>query len=263
MKRNGKNRRTVGVVGHPPEDVLAVHRREGARLIDLDVPRPEVSIRLADPHLPRVTCATLRTVLSNALALEPDLVVAGVGEDKCDGMRFLVRVLRDLGAAPVVETRNHAREAAGTPVSDGRGPLRARVDAIMERIVTGVRPSPPPRAEPPPAGFWGVPPCDAALLDLFPEDTRILGWTRCVENDTPADLDVETWVPPGLPTVFFAQAFCQKNLLARHLARRHGGLCVEADERVTGSVRAKVEAFLELNRLRRPAEGSGESRGAP
>jgi len=239
--------RRIGVVGHPPETVLAALRGTGAELVDLDVPRPEAPIRLADPHLPRTFCATLRTVLANALALEPELVVAGVGECKCDGMRFLARILPDLGIRSIRETRNLASKGAGTPLCDGTGPLRVRVEAIMGRILAGVRTPPPPPEPAPPAGFWGVPPCDAALLDLFPDGTRILGWTRAVENDTPADLGVETFVPPGLPVVFFAQAFCQKTALARHLAKKHGGLFVDADERITRAVRAKVEAFLELN----------------
>ncbi|MHC4599280.1 MAG: 2-hydroxyacyl-CoA dehydratase family protein [Planctomycetota bacterium] len=237
----------IGIVGYPPEEVLSGYRSAGAELVDLDVPRPEAPIRLADPHMPRVFCATLRTVLANALTLPLDLIVAGVGECKCDGMRFLVEILRDLGLGPVRETRNHATEGRGTPIADGAGPLRDRVDRIMERIVTGGALE-PPRPEPdPPAAFWGVPPRDASLLDLFPESTQILGWTRCVENGTPADLEVESFVPAGVPTVFFAQAFCQKNVLAQYLARKHNGLYVEADEKTTRAVRAKVEAFLALN----------------
>jgi hypothetical protein len=237
----------IGIVGHPPEEVLSGYRSTGAELVDLDIPRPEAPIRLADPHMPRIFCATLRTVLSNALALPLDLIVAGVGEDKCDGMRFLVRILRDLELGPVRETRNHGTEGRGTPISDGAGPLRERVDRIMERIVSGEHAQPPPPEPDPPAAFWGVPPKDATLLDLFPDSTQILGWTRCVENDTPADLEVESFVPADVPTVFFAQAFCQKNVLARYLAGKHNGLYVEVDETMTRAVRAKVEAFLVLN----------------
>lgn len=241
----------IGIVGHPPESVLAGYRPLAEEILDLDIPRPEAPIRLADPHVPRVFCATLRTVLANALAFPLDLIIAGVGECKCDGMRLLVRVLRDLDLGPVRETRHHNADGAGTPISDGQGPLRARVDAIMGRIASGVAAHPPLPEPAPPAGFWGVPPRDASLLDLFPDHTQILGWTRCVENDTPADLEVEAYVPPDLPIVFFAQAFCQKNLLARHLAVRHEGLHVEVDETVTGSVKAKVEAFLALNAAKR------------
>jgi hypothetical protein len=244
--------RRVGVVGHPPEEVLAAYRGIGAEFVDLDVPRPEAPIRLADPHLPRTFCATLRTVLANAVSLELDLIVAGVGECKCDGMRFLARILRDLGIRSIRETRNLSTEAHGTPFSDGSGPLRRRMDAIMGRILTGVRLAPPAPEPAPPAGFWGVPPCDASLLDLFPDGTQILGWTRAVENDTPADLEIETYVPRGLPTVFFAQAFCQKSALAKFLARKHGGLAVDADEKATRAARAKVEAFLALNAGARP-----------
>ena len=72
-----------------------------------------------------------------------------------------------------------------------------------------------------------------------------------MERDTPADLETEVYVPGGVPTVFFAQAFCQKNVLARFLARKHRGLYVEVDEKMTRAVRAKVEAFLTLNAVER------------
>jgi hypothetical protein len=258
----GRALRRIGVVGHPPEEVLAAYRAAGAAFLDLDVPRPEAPIRLADPYLPRPFCATLRTVLANALSLELDLIVAGVGECKCDGMRFLARILRDLGVRAVRETRNLASAGAGTPLCDGTGPLRRRVDAILGRILSGVRTPPPPLEPDPPAGFWGVPPCDASLLDLFPDGTQILGWTRAVENDTPADLETETFVPDGLPTVFFAQSFCQKTALARFLARKHDGLYVDVDEKVSRAVRAKVEAYLALS-AGVPRKGGGRPGPGP
>ena len=72
----------------------------------------------------------------------------------------------------------------------------------------------------------------------------MLGWLRCFENRTPADLNLECLVPAGVPTVFFAQTFCSKNILARHLARRHNGLYVDSDGTLSRSERAKIEAFL-------------------
>jgi hypothetical protein len=74
-----------------------------------------------------------------------------------------------------------------------------------------------------------------------------LGWFRCLENRTPALEKLELEVTTGVPTVFFAQTFCHKNIMARHLATTHDGLDVDADGVISSSVRAKVEAFLKFN----------------
>ena len=100
-------------------------------------------------------------------------------------------------------------------------------------------------AEPHPAvAVWGVPCSDFLLYDLFPDGTKILGWTRCFENPTPADDELEQMIDPAVPTVFFAQMFCHKNALAKHLAGVHEGLYLDIDGQVTLPIRAKVEAFL-------------------
>jgi hypothetical protein len=52
----------------------------------------------------------------------------------------------------------------------------------------------------------------------------------------------------GVPTVFFAQSFCAKTALARHLAQHHPqALYVDCDVTVSSSVKAKIQAFLELS----------------
>jgi hypothetical protein len=51
-----------------------------------------------------------------------------------------------------------------------------------------------------------------------------------------------------VPTVFFAQSFCAKNALAKHLADRHPkALWVDCDVSAGSSAKAKIEAFLELS----------------
>ena len=64
---------------------------------------------------------------------------------------------------------------------------------------------------------------------------------------------------PEVPTVFFAQSFCHKNVMAKHLAEKYGGLYFDLDGRVTRSIRAKVEAFLRF----RVGGGAGAGRVAP
>jgi hypothetical protein len=108
----------------------------------------------------------------------------------------------------------------------------------------------PLRAESrPSAAFWGVPAADFGIYDLFPDGTQVLGWTRCLENRTPADWELELWVPERVPTVFFAQTFCAKNLVAQHLAHKHDGLYVDVDGVMPQPVRAKIEAFLRFRRV--------------
>lgn len=69
-----------------------------------------------------------------------------------------------------------------------------------------------------------------------------------MENKTPADLDLERHCDPNLPTVFFAQSFCAKSALAKHLADKHPkAIAVDCDVTASNSTRAKIEAFLELS----------------
>ena len=95
-------------------------------------------------------------------------------------------------------------------------------------------------------GFWGVPPNDLSILELFPNETHVFGWTRCVEANVPADIELEMMVAENIPTVFYSQAFCAKSQLAKYLAKKYDGLYVDIDDYSTNSVKAKIEAFLKL-----------------
>jgi hypothetical protein len=238
-------RTVVGIAGHPPWDVLSpLWEDPEVEILDLDVPDAGVPLHKADPYLPRIYCAVLRTVVANAAAKRPDRILADVGEGKCDGMRLAAEILADAGHR-VETTRNTCLRGDGTPVCRSGLPLREKFDRITERLATGRRAAPP--AEAARAGFWGVPPHDMSILDLFPHNTHVFGWTRCLENGTPADLDLEMTVDKGLPTVFFAQSFCQKNALARYLAGRYNGLYLEVNDSISRPDRAKIEAFFEFN----------------
>ncbi len=243
----------IGIVGVPPRDMIDKHRQPGDEIFDLDMPRSDVRKEVAERFVPRVYCATLRTVASNALALDLDIIIAAVGEGKCDGARYIFEKLGKEIGAEIIAVRRSGAEPRGYPVCTSGLPLRDKMDLIIKSVSDDLTPEEISRVEPcePVAGFWGVPPHDYSILDLFPDATHIFGWTRCMENGTPADLDIETYVEPGLPTVFFAQAFCAKNALARTLASVHNGLYVEVDEVMTRSAAAKVEAFLELGGIRR------------
>ena len=66
------------------------------------------------------------------------------------------------------------------------------------------------------------------------------------EAKVPADIELEMFVDEDVPTVFYAQAFCSKTHLAKFLADKYNGLYLDIDDKVTNSVKAKVEAFLNL-----------------
>lgn len=237
----------VGIVGIPPLAVIAELHRQQTEIIDLDEPQLKKSLDLTAPHLPRVYCAVLRTVVLNAMHVALDRIYIDVGPGKCDCALHVSTLLKDMLPIPVIRTRNQDMEGVGYTLCRSRMPLLEK----MKSITTGVRFHRSEQQYPPctpTAGFWGVPPRDFSLLTLFPDTTHIYGWTRCMENKTPADLTLESYFNPDVPTVFFAQSFCAKTALARHLASQHPrGLYLDCDVTAGSSARAKIEAFFELS----------------
>ncbi|CAK8722121.1 MAG: hypothetical protein CDV28_1494 [Candidatus Electronema aureum] len=237
----------IGIVGVPPLEIIRQLNAEQAAIIDLDEPQLVLPIDQSDQYLPRVYCAILRTVLLNALNLRLERIYVDVGPGKCDCALHVAAVLKDILSIPVIATRNTDTQSFGFPVCQSSLPLIEK----MRRITKGVQscqPWPQLPACPPTAGFWGVPPRDFSILAPFPDSTHIYGWTRCMENKTPADLELESYCNPAVPTVFFAQSFCAKTALAKHLAARHPkALWVDCDVSAGSSARAKIEAFLELS----------------
>lgn len=254
--------RIIGYYGYPRRSLLA-----GARAaFGVDLPLVDLDIDHGAPDaglLPKATCRIITNIMNNAVWLSGRLavVVAAVGEDKCDGGRNIAWLLKGMGFN-VVESRFTDGGGGERPLvwSTSAGPLSERIDRIMETVVepaprgadapprceSGAIVSAPPRCEPT-HGFWGVPPNDFRILELFPPTTHIYGWTRCVEAGRPDDLDLETFVDPGVPTVFFTQSFCAKQNLAHYLAERHGGLEVDCHREINDSIMAKVEAFIKLS----------------
>ncbi len=199
-------------------------------------------------HLPRVYCAILRTVVLNCMHLELNKIYIDVGRGKCDAALHVSTILENMLDIPVIRTINNDTQGVGYPICQTKMPLIKKMEAITSSVgkaEAADNDAYPPC--PPTAGFWGVPPKDWALLNLFPDSTHVYGWTRCMENKTPADMGLESYVNRTIPTVFFAQSFCAKTALALHLANRHPrGLFVDSDVTVSASVRAKIEAFFEL-----------------
>jgi len=243
--------RRVGIVGVPPLATIRELHELSTEIVDLDAALPEIDVETEARLIPRYYCAILRTVLSNALRLDLDAVYVDVGRGKCDGARYIKEILERELSIPVLETENTDAERRGNPVCVSGLPLVAKFEMIVEgvKLPHGIGGDLAPFE--PVCGFWGVPPRDFGLLELFPAETHVFGWTRCMENKTPADRELELEYDQSIPTVFFAQSFCPKNSVAHYLAHLHPrGFYVDGDFDISASTRAKVEAFLELNGVR-------------
>ncbi len=243
--------RVVGFFGHPPQEVLRqAVERHGADLLDLDIDYGAPSARV----VPQAYCHIIRHCVDNALALGPRLacLVAATGKEKCDAGRFAAWVIRDLLDIEVIFTENSGLVSPNPPLlSQARGPLNKRVTRIMQSIVNPlsaeeIKAATAAHVEPT-HGFWGTPPHPIELLELFPETTRIFGWTRCVEQGRPDDLELEMTVDEELPIVFFSQGFCPKAALAAHLAEKHRGMHVDTHDALGAATQAKIEAFIRLS----------------
>ncbi len=250
--------KVIGFFGAPPRAaLLEAEERLGLPLFDLDVfyGAPESKI------VPDAYCHIIRNCVDNAVVLGPRLasVVAATGKEKCDAGLFAAWIIKEATGAEVVFTKNEALPEPRPPLlSEATGSVKKRVVRIMRAIALPMDDGEISAAEAargePTHGFWGTPPHPIDLLDLFPETTHLFGWTRCVEQGRPADLELETAVPGDLPIVFFSQGFCPKAALARHLAEKHRGMHVDVHDALNAATRAKIEAFI---RLSGPAGATG------
>ncbi|WP_306547470.1 hypothetical protein [Desulfobulbus sp.] len=239
--------RRIGIVGVPPLAVIAEINRQGDVIVDLDEPQVQAPIDQTASRIPRVYCAILRTVVLNCLHLPLDQIYIDVGPGKCDCALHVAEVLADMLPIPVIRTRNQDAQAYGSPLCTARMPLIAKFTRITKGVQSAAPYAPLERCQPS-CGFWGVPPRDFSLLTPFPDTTHVFGWTRCMENKTPADLELERMFDPAIPTVFFCQSFCAKAALAKHLAAKHPrAMAIDCDVSAGSSTRAKIEAFLELS----------------
>lgn len=233
----------IGYWGCPPRQILGkvgrTHPYDEFVDLDIDLNAPPSGV------VPDAYCQIVTNIVDNALHLKKELrlIIAAVGEDKCDGGRFAALILKDLGL-PVMEVRNAETERRPVTIATSGLPLLEKVNRIMDGVRTPSRRR--YRKVKPTHGFWGVPPHDMRLLELFPNTTHVYGWTRCVEAGVPADLELEMQVDPGVPTVYYTQTFCQKTVLARYLAEKHDGLYIDCDGPLTHSVVAKVAAFIRM-----------------
>ncbi|HSG29214.1 MAG TPA: hypothetical protein VLA34_12095 [Candidatus Krumholzibacterium sp.] len=243
------NGKLIGYFGFPRRDLLSKARK----LYGSDLPLVDLDLDLGAPEsglLPRATCRIILNIMDNAVALGDRLsvIVAAVGEDKCDAGRNTAFLLRGMGF-DVIESRFTVEDFEDRePVwCKSKGPLADRIDRIMNTVIDPSPPAVSPERCEPSHGFWGVPPNDFRILELFPPTTHLYGWIRCVEAGRPSDLDLEYYVDPGVPTVFFTQSFCAKQNLAHYLAETSNGIAVDCHREINDSILAKVEAFIRLS----------------
>lgn len=233
---------TIGFWGYPNPKIVEKTKKEypNAEWIDLDI-----DFGYQDKNiLPDSYCKIVKNIINNTVKLNPEKIIAPIGKDKCDSGWFAAKLLKDLGYNVEESIFENLENPYPIKICTSSMPLYDKfvtiTDNIVERkeiITTQCQPK---------FGFWGVPPNDLELLKLFPDETHVYGWTRCVEAGTPADIDLEMYVDEDVPTVFYAQAFCAKSQLAKYLADKYNGLYIDIDDYANNSIKAKIEAFLRL-----------------
>ncbi len=238
----------IGFWGYPRKELILEYKLKykDAQFIDLDIDYSYPKLSLTPDNY----CVIIKNILNNAYYLKDNLIaiLAPVGKDKCDSAYFVSELLKKEGfnvIQSIFEDKCPDINNLKTPISDSALPLKEKIELITKNIIEQKDYStlPKTKAE---FGFWGVPPNDLEILNLFPDNTSVFGWVRAVEAGYPGDFELESYAKENLPTVFFCQSFCSKNYLAKYLAQKYHGLYIDIDSTPTNSAKAKIEAFLKL-----------------
>ncbi len=234
--------------GYPNIDIINKTKLEypDAMWLDLDIDYGSPDIQMT----PNNYCVIIKNIYNNAYHFKDRTIkiLAPIGKDKCDSAFFVSEILKKDGfevVQTVFEDKCPDINNLSLPISKADIPLKQKINLITKNIYERKDYSHLKQTEAK-FGFWGVPPNDLNILDLFPVGTEVFGWTRAVEAGYPGDFEIETYVKEGMPIVFFAQSFCAKNQLAKYLANKHQGLYIDIDNIPTNSIKAKIEAFLTL-----------------
>ena len=238
----------IGFWGYPRKETIQEYKtlHPNATWIDLDIDYGYPDIKFT----PDAYCTIIKNILNNAFYLKDRIIVilAPIGKDKCDSAFFISEILKEQSfniIQTTFEDKCKDKNNLHLPISKSNLPLKEKIELITKNIVEQKDYSNLEQMIPR-FGFWGVPPNDLSILDLFPNETEVFGWTRAVEAGYPGDYELETYVNPNIPTVFFTQAFCSKTTLAKYLANKYQGLFIDIDTIPSNSAKAKIEAFLKL-----------------
>ncbi len=248
IAENGDKKKLIGFYGQPDQKVMDIFRESGYGFIDLDIDFNSNNINIVQD----VYCHIIRDIVNNAFGLRKKLyvVICTTGADKCDQGRN-VRDILEMEGFNIIDATNFSKEAIRSLlISTASLPLKERVSRIMELCYKPLTPDEikyysDNQCEPR-FNFHGVPPEDIDMLDIFPDETHIQGWTKLVEMGIPGRVDLEWIVDNSAPTVFFTQNFCNKELMGKYLAEKYNGIHVDGHGKLSASVRSKLEAFLKL-----------------
>ena len=234
----------IGFWGYPHPEIIEKYKKlyPQATWVDFDIDYGFEKVDI----LPESYCSIIKNIMNCAFHYKNELItiLAPIGKDKCDSGWFAYEVLKDNGfpiISTIFEEKTYKQDVK---ISTSNLPLRQKIELITQGIYDEINIDAPQCK--PQFGFWGVPPNDLSVLELFPDTTHVYGWTRCVEAKTPADIELEMQIDKDVPTVFYSQAFCSKAQLAKYLADKYNGLYIDIDDIATNSVKAKIEAFLRL-----------------
>lgn len=234
----------IGFWGYVPEDIINSYKEkyDNPTFIDLDIEigAPETKI------IPDSSCKIIKNIIDNSIYLKNELIeiIAPIGKDKCDNAYFASQILKENGLKINEFEYLEKSQKQEIKICKSNLPLRQKVELLTENIVEK-KEIKMVECEPK-FGFWGVPPNDLSILELFPDETHVFGWLRCVEAGCPANIELEMQVDKDLPTIFYAQTFCSKCQIAKYLANKYNGLYIDVDGYSNSSIKAKIEAFLTL-----------------
>lgn len=240
----------IGFWGQPDQETMDIFAACNFKFIDLDIPRDN---NACPSFVPQTICQIIQNIMANTHELKDslDFIVATTGDDKCEQGRNAAAILSNEGFRIINATNTNRTPIRPCLLSNAAVPLRHRINRIMELIYSPLTKEEEiyytaRQIQEPAFVFHGVPPADLSLLELFPSNTRIEGWTKLVELGIPGRTDLEWQIDPQFPTVFFTQSFCHKELPAVYWAKQRGGLHIEAHGAITSSTEAKLQAYLGL-----------------
>lgn len=240
------NEEVIGFWGYPHPDKIQEIKQQhpNVKFIDLDLDYSASKTGI----IPEAYCQIITNIIDNSMFLKNNMkfILTSIGEEKCNAGRFASKILQNEGIKVIETTFNNYEKSNELIIATSNLSLENKINAIMDNIISKENKHQEYEQSNPTHGFWGVPPNDFSILNLFPNTTHVYGWTRCVEAVQPSNLDLEMYVDKNIPTVFYAQTFCSKNQLAKYLAKKHNGLYVDVDDIASNSVKAKIEAFIRL-----------------
>ena len=171
MSNSLKNRKTVAFWGCPKQEIIDEY--QDCDFIDLDIDYGYRDLKF----VPDNYCTIIKNIYNNAIHLKDkiDIILAPIGKDKCDSAYFIAKFLKDEGFR-VVELINEDIcpdiNNLKLPISKSNLPLKEKITLITKNIYEQKDYSNLVQSKPT-FGFWGVPPNDLNVLDIFPDTNHI------------------------------------------------------------------------------------------